>query len=39
VREAQANSNDHLQKQKTILILESDKHGEDGSVKWNQNKY
>jgi hypothetical protein len=39
VQEAQANSNDHLQKHVTILILESDKHGEDGNVKWNQNKY
>jgi hypothetical protein len=32
VQEAQANSNDHLQKHVTILILESDKHGEDGNV-------
>jgi hypothetical protein len=39
VQEAQANSDDHLQKHVTILILESDKHGEDGNVKWNQNKY
>ena len=36
VQEAQANSDDHLQKHVTILTHEYDKHGEDGNVKCNQ---